>query len=332
VSRVATRTEGTNRGARRLGQYREQVAPVPNEPGQGNERPESSVLRRLAGWLAHQVAGATIGVLVGAALVAWILAPDHPSFAEQLDHELQTASNHGFNVTVNRAMDLHGTGVNSRLIVLEPRETGLPTSDEVRIYEEDDGDLRLRYSARPVAAEDTPGYRFRILGIGRYDASDREEIIGTLDQRFADGRPPHPVAVVWNVRRQRYEMLALLTRSPQIPRIHAGVWGATARDRYRRSEDVRLSSASTLHNLRGAETVRARRGVLVAGYIASSECNACGGTWMFVPWALDFQHKYLSGFQCALGRRQYRRARVNAPDDIERAERRTLDDARCPTA
>lgn len=286
-------------------------------------------MRTFLAWLTQQVGGAFIGAVVGAGATALLLAPGREPVAAQLDSQLSDAAQAGFTVSVNREADLHGTGIRSRLVVLKPA-TGSPlTSDEVRIYDEIDNELRLRYTARPMPGKGMPGYRFTVLGVGRYDHTDREVVLASLDQRFADGRPPHPVALLWNAAGENYEMRALLPRVPALPKGNAGVWGKGARRFYRRTTDVPLGPGQVLRNLRGAGSVRAGRNVLVAGYVLRSPCNACPAPWKFVAWPLNFQDPELAEYPCAVSRKSAYTARIDSFGDIRRAERVVLERNDC---
>ena len=68
-----------------------------------------------------------------------------PAVSDQLGAIRQAAERDGSIARFGDVADLHG--VSSHVVVLRPR-AGTPTS-ELRIYDEDDGWLRLRFAFRP---------------------------------------------------------------------------------------------------------------------------------------------------------------------------------------
>lgn len=115
-------------------------------------------------------------------------------------------------------------------------------------------------------------------------------------------------------------MRPLLEQPPQLPTMSPGAWGEARRDLYR-GTDVLLRPGLTLRSLRGAEFVRVRRGLVVAGYIASADCKACPAVLAVSGWPIDFQTPSRDAFQCGAGSRPYVLVRPRWPSYTGRAVR-----------
>src|SRR5436190_14992748 len=75
--------------------------------------------------------------------------------------------------------DLHGTGQQSRVFtftVANPRRGEPAPSEEVRVYDDDGGWLRLTFRFRPAE----PGVRFEFRGARDVDGDGAVEIVGAF--------------------------------------------------------------------------------------------------------------------------------------------------------
>ncbi|HEX6023268.1 MAG TPA: hypothetical protein VFZ00_14830 [Solirubrobacter sp.] len=153
--------------------------------------------------------GLAAAVLVLVLVTAGFSTPQPPPVATQIAALQRRAAEDGQYVreVVRSAVDLHGTGQESHVFtvtVVSPRP-GEPTpSEELRVYDVDDGWLRLVYRFRPADA----GVKFEPRGAHDIDGDGAAEIVGGLaapDARYA----MLPVAIDWQSFRQRYALVAL---------------------------------------------------------------------------------------------------------------------------
>ncbi len=237
------------------------------------------------------VVGSVITLVVADA--AGYLRGTTPALPEQLDAILATASEEGYEPTYIRDVDLRGTGESERLIVLRSPFTaryltrGSRQSDEVRLYALRAGHWRLTYKARPQPFGGTIPYHIRIMGIGSFDSTDRQEAILRLDPEYADTELPRPVALLWNQGKQRFELWPLLQEAPRLSRLR-GAW-AEATPKAVRSMDIDLVGGSTISKVGSAPWLAVARSHLVAAYPVDKTCNGCAGTWEIKTFCINFQ-------------------------------------------
>jgi hypothetical protein len=295
-------------------------------------------LPRTAGGVASKAATAALGAAVALG-VAWLIGQfrdDPPPIPSQLGDILRDAERDGLSVIYNREADLHGTGAKARLIVLRPQgEQAYTTrSDELRVYEEADDRLKLAFSFRPVsrvARAEVP-YRLRFVATGRFDATDREQALLSLEPSYADTRLPRPIAVTWDLAEQAYDVQPLLRRRPSLPMARRGTFAASGRRLYK-PIDIALANGEVLRKVGGTSDFRVRRSRIAAAYIVRQECNACVGVWEFKAWHLDFQDPRNAGFECERydrrGRPKPLLMRVTNPVAIRRGLRVALRGGPC---
>jgi hypothetical protein len=213
---------------------------------------DAHVLLRLGRWIGEHVA-ATVLTLVVASAVGVAITRIHgrkpPPIADQVDRIRATAAAKGSYAVINREVELHGTGVSSRLFLFRPRRaTQDPVegaSDELRIYDIRNKRLKLAFRFQPKVQE-VP-YRFAVYGIGRFDETDREVIIGQYVHRYVDTSVPYPVALVWDESNQAYRLRPLLPERLNLRRFkNAGAWASTARRTYRATVLSDTGSTTTL--------------------------------------------------------------------------------------
>jgi hypothetical protein len=138
--------------------------------------------------------------------------------AEELTLEIEEAAQAGLRVALHRAVDLRGVGPPSRVLVLRSQWLRAGRSDEIRIYDEGDDDLRLRLRFRPaydLARENLSA--FELMAIRDIDANGTAEIIGSFSQiAMATPFVRRPVLIRWDPRSRDYEIGAIL--GPPKPR------------------------------------------------------------------------------------------------------------------
>ena len=163
-------------------------------------------------WTARLLAaGAGIaGIITAVVLVVWgFSTPTPPPMAAQIAAIERRAAKEGHYVrqVVGGALDLHGSGQDSRLFVVSDSEVrrGEPApSDELRIYDEQDGWLRRAFRFRPAE----PGVKFEFRGARDIDGDGAVEVVGGYaapDARNA----VLPLAIEWQGFAQRYAIVPL---------------------------------------------------------------------------------------------------------------------------
>lgn len=165
----------------------------------------ASRLKRSFSWLGDHVGSAIIAAAVGA--VATLLVAQHqggspPTIGEQVDGIRRDAARGGFTAVVNRPVDLHGSGVRSRLFIFQSPEPDLSLAEfvtELAVYDERHGRLVRTFRFRPKTT--AAALDFSFFGVGHFDGTDRNEMIGTFWQIYEDASFARPVTLVW--KRQR---------------------------------------------------------------------------------------------------------------------------------
>lgn len=208
------------------------AAPAPATP----EAPAPTVREREREATGDRVFVLGLGATAASALVLALVVntggwakPVAPPVSAQLDAIRQAAEREGSATVFASVEDLHG--VSSHVFVLAPRD-GTPTA-ELRIYDEDDGWLRLRFSFRPrtrggdggyavVPPEDLQGGDWDYdLGRPRtvdIDGDGNSELVATYQLTVADEPIKVPVVIAWDDYAQRYAISAALPAlQPPIP-------------------------------------------------------------------------------------------------------------------
>jgi hypothetical protein len=190
-----------------------------------------------------------------------------------------------------REIDLQGTGSTSKLVLLRPEllsPNAESRSDEIRLYQADGQRLHLVYAARPLPVGGEIGYEIKLLSVGSFDKTDRQEALFSLYAKYADEREPRPVALLWNDARQTYELQALLPHRATLigPQ---GDWARGVVDRIYPPVTVSLAGGGAIHSVGAAQGLMFARSRLAAGYEVRKTCNACSGTWQFKSYCLNFR-------------------------------------------
>jgi hypothetical protein len=201
----------------------------------------------------------------------------------------------GLYTFVNREVDLHGTGIRSRLLVFRKTPPhGVPmtqTSDEIRIYDETGHKLSKRFKFRPEPSSISHyGYRFRLNSVKAFDSSDREEVLGSYSTVYMNAEVVRPIIIVWNEGAGQYQAHALLTAPIHLTGDAPSGYGGAAQYA---GETLRDTSAGiVLRRAQGTEGFTIiRRGeypLLLATFVAGADCHACPPTIQLKGWQLDF--------------------------------------------
>ena len=107
------------------------------------------------------------------------------------------------------------------------------SSDELRVYDVEDGELELRFRLQPqlrLRRDDGhsvplgPAFEISLGPIRDRNHDGRPEIVGTIDRSLFDRRPrPEegrvPFAVLWDDAQGRYRLRALVPKPPDLKRI-----------------------------------------------------------------------------------------------------------------
>ena len=267
---------------------------------------------RLRLWLAASIivlAGLAAGLGVVVVVGGDAGGRSQPSVAEQLEAVVARAAQERRYVAVRRRVPIHGTGTRSHLLVLRDLDlrdrfrTDLATpqalSDDIRIYDEVDGRLRLRFRFQPqnpgeVAQRpdgDLPGFLLRVGGVADYDKNGELEIVGALERNsLASGPFPVPVIIVWDEADGRYRIHALIPEPPDLrpprdlPRVALEGYVKPTEIRNQHSDQVLRGHAVDEFTVVPAPGAP----VLVAAY-AEQTIRGYGGRHELKGWLLDLQ-------------------------------------------
>ena len=314
-------------------------APSSGESGGYSRAPQARTFwRRTAdfarrtGWAAW-LALIGLGIFEGVPPAYRAVIGDPPAISEQLEEIRRDAATEGFHAIVNRPADLHATGTRSWLIVLrhDSINSGQPrvkrVSDEVRIFDEVDGELqeKLRFQPRPKRGL---VYVFGLKQLGDADGNGRPEIVGSYSSLFMSDELPVPFVIAWSERDDRYVMSPLIRDPPTLNESsRPGTYGRIARRRYGENAQLEDTRAPRSH-LRGypvEEFVLARRRglpVLLAGFIHRQAIRAAVGTIEVHAWSIDFQRPEARSYQCSSSGVTFRMSRASEEslaEDIRKA-------------
>jgi hypothetical protein len=290
------------------------ATPELNQQRRGGTAIVLGLLGRGGRWVLTAALGAAIAL--GVARVLGDLGHKHVPIPAQLDAILAHAATEGLEPVYLREMDLQDTGATARLVVLRPQFDShvVSRSDELRVYDTGHEQLQLAFAARPLPEPRGVPYHITLLALGSFDHTDREEAILTLDPEYADTQLPRPVALLWNLGTQRYELRALLSHSPSLARVR-GFWAVTG-PRLDRPINIRLADEGVIRNVGGAWAVAIARSRLATAYPVNKTCNACTGTWEFKTFCLNFASPGLGGYETGgftnSGRRKHYLARISS--------------------
>jgi len=203
----------------------------------------------------------------------------------------------------------------------------------LRLYEVVDKKLKRVLTFQPVTRHQEVPYRIHFTTIGRFDNTDRTEVILSLEASYADTRVPRPIAIIWDASERAYVVRALLPKAPSLLRAPRDSFAYYAQRLYR-PIDIPLRGGGTLEDVGAAQEFAVRRSRLAAGYKVRQTCNACPGVWEFKTWGLNFQRPQFSGYDCgqrfdAAGKRQRLLVRVDSAAAVRRGIRRALMNPLC---
>jgi hypothetical protein len=194
-------------------------------------------------------------LLVFVLVVAGFSTPKPPPMAVQIAALERRAAQDGEFVrsVVGKGVDLHGTGQQSRVFtftVANPRRGAPAPSEEVRVYDDEDGWLRPEFRFRPADA----GVKFEFRAVRDVDGDGAAEIVGAFsapDARYA----MLPVAIDWQSLRQRYELVPLDLGPPELSRVHLPKRFRIAAQQYR----DKYAAAVTIRDATGPQRVTGHR-------------------------------------------------------------------------
>jgi hypothetical protein len=289
------------------------VGSVSNDDDGGDGLDErGSWLRRRGEWFSENVAKTVLTTLVGLVVVAvvglvvtLVTGGAPPPISQQIDEIREHAADDGYLTEINRPVELRGGGTPSRLFVFRP-ERGAQNpvagdSDEIRVYDEKDQRLHLTFQFQPK--NDPVPYRFRVEGAGKFDETDRDEVIGEYVADYVDRTIPYPVALIWSETDGGYALRSLLPREPRLVHVpNPGSYEVTARRGYRQAVLRDVESGRQLP-VYGVDLFAVRRKpfpILAASFTVQAPCNACPRTVQVKAWHLDFEQPKPASFACSV--------------------------------
>jgi hypothetical protein len=201
-----------------------------------------------AGWKRWDRTAMSLAGVIGLAAVAILSVlvlggfskPTPPALPVQVAELQRDAASHGeYMQPLGKGdLDLHGTGQASRLFVYTSAGSRSAPSDEIRIYDDEDGWLKPAFRFRPAE----PGVRFRFRRVQDIDADGAAEVVGGY--AAPDARAAMiPFAIEWRPFAKHYRMVPLdlgppslgPARMPKRFRIQAGLY----RERYTTKATIR---------------------------------------------------------------------------------------------
>ena len=251
-----------------------------------------------------------------------------PSIDEQL--EALRIGQEGRRLIAQKELRARGAGTTSYLLILrDERITSnqrgrASDSDEVRIVDRIDDELRTRFSFRPSSAfEGGVPYAFHLAAVKDFDGDGLNEIVGAWSLLGMGPVSPHPVLISWRASSRTYRMFPLIPERPRLARVEKpGLYGAAARRQYktpamlrdvpRKLGPVRAYSAED-YLVESAVTGGATLG---AAYIRHQGAHAGLPSLVMNAWMLRFGESGPLITPCAegvfIGRAQRREPRVES--------------------
>jgi hypothetical protein len=232
---------------------------------------------RPARWLGENVGKAALTALVGLGVAGAVtfLGKD-PSIPEQLDEIRAEVSSQGYTVRTQKKLRFR-TASPAYLFVLQPPRG---RTDELRVYNEEEGELELayRFAPRGRVGSQTPfgGLRFSLIDSFDFGDDGRLEVIGSYDYAFLGGPLRVPVSLAWDEVARRYQLAPLIRRPPQID--PTTIPGPLAKRAYSNGVDLRTAGGGfRAWGVRSIAIVRSHRfeqapesSVLLSGLPASN--------------------------------------------------------------
>ena len=274
-----------------------------------------ALVQRALRWLGEHTLAAILTATIGSAAIALagfavgqITGGKPPPLGDQLDAIRERTAEEGKYAVIDRSVELHGRGRSSQLFVFRPAKateaTVFGASDEVRIYDDDGGKLALVFRFQPK--RDPAPYRFVVEGVGRFDETDRQEVLGQYVRTFADGEVPYPVVIVWDENLGAYRLRSLLPGPSELSELpNPGLWGRLAHKRYMR-DNLRDTESEAVVAVYGSDYFFVRRKpfpILVAAFTLRAACNGCVHLSEVKAWRVNFQRPVPAIRPCAAWRK-----------------------------
>ncbi|MGH2959094.1 MAG: hypothetical protein ACRDKE_05775, partial [Solirubrobacterales bacterium] len=279
---------------------------------------------RLFGAGATWSSWAAVIILVVAVSGAVALIQDRkPSIEDQLGEDISTVA--GFRVESVNAMKLRGSRSGDTLVALlrdknqsdKPKgdlpvtpngDIFTPKSDELRVYNVDDGRVHFEYQflpqslgqVRQLPEGDFPYFRFRLVQQTDLDGNAQNELVGVFERgTLATGPQPVPVVLAWDPHSQKYSLSPLIPKPPELKGFSKNARNEARGFRHPTTIDDRLSS--TVLKGYGADAYsiyqRSPSPVLMALYM---DLSTMGGDLQaeVAAWTLDIQNGNVEAFSC----------------------------------
>jgi hypothetical protein len=254
----------------------------------------------------------------------------------QLEAVVKEAVRDRRHVVTRRRLSLHGTGTTSHLLIFRDEDlrdrfrTDLQTpqalSDDVRIYDEVSGELRLRFRFQPqnpgevlqAPDGDMPSFVFRLGSIADLDENGKVEVFGSFERiSLASGPFPVPVIIAWDEGQQRYRLSALIPEPPQLlppDRLPRAVL-----DGYLKATEIHNQHTEQVVSAHAADTFvvtkAPRAPVLVASYSQQTRFGY-GGRDELKAWFLDLQSPTPRFLECGAATAGGVVVRPDSPGDL----------------
>lgn len=251
------------------------------------------------GTLGREAALVVFAVLLGAVatslVIPWIASLDDPqSISRQLETIRSTAAKKGLDIIEEKDVDLRATGEEAHLFVFRNRSLRHPVeltqpalSDEIRLYSDEGGSLRLSFKFRPELSSKGP-VLFNVVSISDLDGNGRPEILGSFTPWAVDSleASPFPLVITWNDADSAYRMYPLVDQPPRFRRQVGprGLWGRSASSLYRK--EITITDRGTGQTLKGftvlgfspVSTTPGRRPAILESFVAKAPCHFCDQT------------------------------------------------------
>ncbi len=154
------------------------------------------------------------------ALIAALLPGDEstpPPLTTQWEHERAQIAREGWEVTVDENVEMHGDSQPSTMVALH-RPTGECSSnqpsDQVRIYDVDNGRLDRAFTYQPTATG-CRGWTFHVATANDFTGSGRAAVFGEFNGGpFGEPGESVPVAISWDSQSRRFGVTPLITEPP----------------------------------------------------------------------------------------------------------------------
>lgn len=259
-----------------------------------------------------------LGSVALVALIQW--HGGGPSPDEQLDGQL--AAIPGFRVQFRGQAELRGPNAGKSFVVVmrdkntqerphgdipmtKDGEVFVPKSDEVRIYDVDDGRVRLSFRFLPQSSGqirqlpegDYPSFHFRVVSQTDLTGSGSRELVGAFERvTLATGPMPVPVLIAWDPEAHKFRMSPLIPKPPDLSPLGAKARAAMAGFTRPTTIRDRHSDATTRGYAADAFRVWPRRTspAVTAFYVDPSTMTR----GQVSAWTLDAQNGSIESISC----------------------------------